>query len=193
MSNPKSRSRSKSSSSSSNVADISNKEPYLNRNHPVVMVLQQHPNHVLFGHRRGTNHHPGNMRFRKMLEDRKQQYIIETSCRKLKLANDSSNVMMMMVHCVMWETKRLVKRWVNPSKKWLVTCHVVTWMKMTGWVAYMARSNNIQEAQMVQQTQQTIVICTTKKPCCSGSYYLCHYRSGAAHLSYTTNVYPKSF
>ena len=62
-------------------------EPYLNRNHPVVMVSLPHPNDVLFGRGGRTNHHWGNKKFRKIVEKHKQQYCNERKrCRKRELA-----------------------------------------------------------------------------------------------------------
>jgi len=52
------------------------------------MVSQPHPNDVLFGRGGGTNHHLGNKMFRKMVEERKPQYVIETRCGKPKLARE---------------------------------------------------------------------------------------------------------
>ena len=76
-----------STSASSNVPDISNMEPYLNRNHPVVMVSLYHPNDVLFGRGGVTNHHPGNIKFCQMVEKNKQQCCNERKrCRKRELA-----------------------------------------------------------------------------------------------------------
>jgi len=43
---------------------------YFSRNHPVLMVPEEerHPNDILCGRGGGTNHHPGNIKFREMVE-----------------------------------------------------------------------------------------------------------------------------
>jgi len=66
-------------------------EPYLNRNHPVLIVLEEelHPNDVLIGRGGGTNHHLGNIMFREMVKERKQQYRNEDTRRgKQELARE---------------------------------------------------------------------------------------------------------
>lgn len=54
------------------------KEDY--KNYPFRGIKDPHPNDVLYGRGGGTNHHPGNKRYRKMVEDRKVEYV---ACKRL--------------------------------------------------------------------------------------------------------------
>lgn len=47
---------------------------------PVREIKEPHDNDVLYGRGGGTNHHPGNKRYRKMVEDRKIDYV---NCKRL--------------------------------------------------------------------------------------------------------------
>lgn len=50
-----------------------NKKQYLNW--PLKDIKDPHDNDVLYGRGGGTNHHPGNKRYRKMVEERKLDYV----------------------------------------------------------------------------------------------------------------------
>lgn len=45
------------------------------QNWPLREIKEPHENDVLYGRGGGTNHHPGNKRYRKMVEDRKLDYV----------------------------------------------------------------------------------------------------------------------
>ena len=47
---------------------------------PLRDVKEPHENDVMYGRGGGTNHHPGNKRYRKMVEDRKLEYV---NCKRL--------------------------------------------------------------------------------------------------------------
>eukprot|EP00592_Proboscia_alata_P023963 CAMPEP_0194446446 /NCGR_PEP_ID=MMETSP0176-20130528/128440_1 /TAXON_ID=216777 /ORGANISM="Proboscia alata, Strain PI-D3" /LENGTH=1179 /DNA_ID=CAMNT_0039273161 /DNA_START=357 /DNA_END=3892 /DNA_ORIENTATION=- len=49
--------------------------------HPLTNVSQTHANDVLYGRGGGTNHHPGNKRYRKTVEDNKNKYYL---CKRLE-------------------------------------------------------------------------------------------------------------
>lgn len=49
------------------------KEAY--KNWPLFEIKEPHEHDVLYGRGGGTNHHPGNKRYRKMVEDRKLDYV----------------------------------------------------------------------------------------------------------------------
>ena len=44
-------------------------------NWPLKGIKDPHENDVMYGRGGGTNHHPGNKRYRKMVEDRKLEYV----------------------------------------------------------------------------------------------------------------------
>lgn len=47
---------------------------------PLRNIKEPHENDVMYGRGGGTNHHPGNKRYRKMVEDRKLEYV---NCKRL--------------------------------------------------------------------------------------------------------------
>lgn len=49
------------------------KEKY--KDWPVKNIKEPHDNDVMYGRGGGTNHHPGNKKYRKMVEDRKLEYV----------------------------------------------------------------------------------------------------------------------
>lgn len=58
-------------------ADVSNEDITEDKykNWPLRDIKEPHENDVLYGRGGGTNHHPGNKRYRKMVEKRKMEYI----------------------------------------------------------------------------------------------------------------------
>ena len=52
-----------------------NSDIYKQHNWPLENIKEPHENDVLYGRGGGTNHHPGNKRYRKLVEERKVEYV----------------------------------------------------------------------------------------------------------------------